>query len=92
MVTGGRSEERYITVVENPEGLPHWWAGVKAVSLVCREREVGGQANESTYHYYLTSLRVPAAVLAASIRANWVTENGLHWVIDVSFREDESWT
>lgn len=71
----GRAEERYVTVVEHPEGLPDGWAGVGAVALVCREREVGGKANESTAHYYLTSLRVPAAVLAGYIRAHWGIEN-----------------
>ena len=71
----GRAEERYVTVVESPEGLPDGWAGVGAVALVCREREVGGRADESTAHYYLTSLRVPAAVLAGYIRAHWGIEN-----------------
>jgi hypothetical protein len=37
----GRAEERYVTVVRYPQGLPDGWAGVEAVALVCREREVG---------------------------------------------------
>jgi predicted transposase YbfD/YdcC len=24
------------------------------------------------------------------VRAHWEVENGLHWILDVSFREDES--
>ena len=54
----GRSEERYVTVVADPEGLPGGWADVGAVALVCRERAVNGKPNEGTAHYYLTSLRV----------------------------------
>ena len=88
----GRSEERYVTVVENPEGLPSGWTDVGAVALVCRERSVNGTRNESTAHYYLTSLRVKAAVPAGDIRNHWGIENGLHGVLDVAFREDESRT
>ena len=42
----GRHEERYVTVVYDPVGLPAEWPDVAAVVLVNREREVGGERTE----------------------------------------------
>jgi predicted transposase YbfD/YdcC len=87
----GRHEERSVTVVTDPEGLPPGWAGVGSVALVCRDRQGKGKEAESTGHYYLSSLRVDAAELAGYIRRHWGIES-MHWVLDVAFREDESRT
>ncbi len=87
----GRHEERYVTVIRDPEGLPKGWAGVGAVVMVGRERAVNG-TNTSSAHFYLTSLRVSAKELAGYVRGHWRVENGLHWCLDVSFREDANRT
>lgn len=87
----GRHEERYVTVLRDPGGLPAEWADVGAVVVVGREREVAGR-NASTAHYYLTSLRSSAAEMAGYVRGHWGVENGLHWCLDVSFREDANRT
>lgn len=83
----GRHEERYVTVIYDPTGLPPEWPGVAAVVLVGREREVGGRRTD-TAHYYITSLRGTAAQLGALIRRHWSVENELHWCLDVAFGED----
>jgi len=85
----GRREERYVTVVYDPSGLPPDWPEVSAVVLVNREREVGGE-RACTSHYYLTSYAGTAAEVAGFVRGHWDIENGLHWVLDVVFREDRS--
>jgi predicted transposase YbfD/YdcC len=85
----GRHEERYVTVIHNPAGLPPDWPDAAAVVLVNRERERGGERT-STSHYYLTSYAGTAAEIASFVRGHWDIENGLHWVLDVVFREDRS--
>lgn len=87
----GRHEERYVTVIYDPVGLPPEWPDVAAVILVGREREVKGKRTD-TAHYYVTSLRGTAAELGRLIRRHWAVENELHWCLDVAFREDANKT
>lgn len=87
----GRHEERYVTVIRNPDGLPADWTDVGAVVMVGRERSAKGVRTTSA-HYYLTSLRGSAKTLAGYVRGHWGVENGLHWCLDVSFGEDANRT
>ena len=87
----GREEERYVTVIYQPEGLPAEWPDVAAVVQVGRERKGSGK-NVSTAHYYLTGRRAKAQRLGEAIRGHWGIENGLHWVLDVAFGEDDNST
>jgi predicted transposase YbfD/YdcC len=85
----GRHEERYVMVIYDPSGLPPDWPDVAAVVMVNREREVGGERT-CTSHYYLMSYAGTGAEIAGFARGHWGIENGLHWVLDVVFREDRS--
>ncbi len=87
----GRHEERYVHVIYDPKGLPEGWTGVRAVIHVGRERESEGR-NASASHYYITSLDATAEELAGYVRGHWGVENGLHWCLDVTFREDDNRT
>jgi predicted transposase YbfD/YdcC len=88
----GREEGRYVTVIPDPEGIPEGWPGVRAVVLVCRERKEGEGARSCTMHYYITSLKAGARELGRLIRGHWGIENGLHWVLDTAFGEDDDKT
>ena len=83
----GRHEERYVTVIEDPKGLPAKWPDVAAIVQVNRERAVNGK-NTTTTHYYVTSLRATAKTIGQLVRRHWAIENELHWVLDVTFGED----
>ena len=83
----GRVEERYVTVIRHPQGLPEDWPGAAAIVQVNREREVKGR-NTSTTHYYVTSRAESAETLGRWIRRHWAIENELHWSLDVVFGED----
>ena len=38
----------------------------------------------------LLPVKLPRWVLVQAIRRHWTIENGLHWILDVTFREDDS--
>ena len=45
---------------------------------------------ESEIRYFLSSCPDSPAVLGQAVRTHWAVENALHWVLDVTFREDDS--
>ncbi len=89
----GRVERRTVRVLPAQEALSaaQWalWLGVLSVVMVTREvwdKATEGYRMETSY--YLSSLPPIARRIGAAIRGHWSIENGLHWVLDVVFRED----
>jgi predicted transposase YbfD/YdcC len=67
------------------------WPGLATVVAVETIRGIPGRGKvKAEIRHYLSSARLPAERLAAAIRSHWRVENGLHWVLDVTFREDAS--
>jgi len=87
----GRDEIRdyfHMPVPSDLADLP-LWKGLKsmgvATSLCIRD---GQEAMET--RYYLSSLPVGVKRFAHAVRSHWGIENGCHWTLDMTFREDES--
>ena len=86
----GRIETRTTTVIHDVGWLQerHRWPGLKAVVMVESTREIGDKVEHET-RFYITSLVWLAHQIGPVIRSHWAVENSLHWVMDMTFRDDE---
>ena len=67
------------------------WPDLSAVLAVETIRGVNGAHKvEAEIRHFLTSCDDDPAVLVQAIRRHWRVENALHWVLDLTFREDDS--
>lgn len=89
----GRGEWRKCDVLEADGHITHRdkWKHVKSIVRVETERRLTKTAAAETQsRYYISSLEAPDARRALeATREHWSIENGLHWQLDVSLREDE---
>ena len=92
----GRIEERRTTVLRETG----WLAGARrfpgelrlpgAACLVRAEARVEAKgAVRAETRYFISSRALAAADAAAAIRDHWAIENRLHWVLDVTFADDQ---
>jgi predicted transposase YbfD/YdcC len=68
------------------------WPGLRTVLAVESIRSLDSTPTkvDSEIRYFLSSCSDAPAVLSQAIRSHWAVENALHWVLDVTFREDDS--
>jgi predicted transposase YbfD/YdcC len=89
----GREEQRTVQVLPARGSLSAAqcaaWLGVLTLIMVTRVVWCEATGVESLeVSYFLSSLPPNARRIGSAIRGHWSIENGLHWVLDVVFRED----
>ena len=89
-----RQEYRQVWVVSDPEYRDYLrkgtrWANLTSLIKLTTVR-VTAAKTETTTRYFISSWQTSAQSFLNAIREHWQIENGLHWVLDIAFREDES--
>ena len=87
----GRQETRTYLQLPAPEGLPGlgMWKALKTIAVVTSLGIRDGKETAEV-RYFISSLGMDVKRLARAVRSHWGIENGCHWVLDVTYREDES--
>ncbi len=90
----GRLEIRECWTVSDPDSLEFVrrrgnWRNLRTLVMVREERQLETKHSLET-RYFISSVDNNAKLLLRVVRRHWGIENGLHWVLDIGFREDES--
>jgi predicted transposase YbfD/YdcC len=89
----GRTDERsyYLCAVPKGFALKQEWPWVKAIGYAVRVSVDGSGKETSEVRFYVLSRYLSGKRFAEAVRGHWGIE-AMHWVLDVTFREDDSRT
>ena len=65
------------------------WPGLALLVAVESVRDVDGKTSVERRYYIGSRAQATAAEAAEAIRGHWNIENRLHWILDMSFHEDQ---
>jgi predicted transposase YbfD/YdcC len=93
----GRIEQRTVTVAHEVDWLDSHrrfpgelrLPDVAAIIRVASRAELKDRGRFET-RYYISSAALSATRAAEAVRSHWAIENSLHWVLDVTFGDDQS--
>ncbi|GAF77866.1 unnamed protein product, partial [marine sediment metagenome] len=87
----GRLEIRKCYVSSQLDWLPNRkdWKDLNTIIMIESSRELKEEVSVER-RFYISSLATDAEMIAKAIREHWGVENKLHWVLDVTFHEDDS--
>lgn len=93
----GRIEERCVSVTREVawlSGEKHYPGELRLPAIAClikvrRRTEMKDRCRTETM-FYISSASLAAKRACEAVRDHWRIENGLHWVLDVVFKDDQS--
>ena len=88
----GRFEKRYYYTTGVPKALRHRkaWTKLTSIGMVITYRATDEDDDpDGEIRYYINSFPSDAHKLAWASRTHWGIENSLHWIMDVTFNEDQ---
>ena len=87
----GREEIRTYLQLPAPKDLPGFtlWKGLKSIGIVTSHC-LRGEKETIEVRYYISCLAIGVKLFARAVRGHWSIENTCHWVLDMTYREDES--
>ena len=87
----GREETRTYLQLPAPKSLNGFalWKGLMSIGIVTSLCLRDGKETIEV-RYYISSLAMGVKRFARAVRGHWGIENSCHWVLDMTYREDES--